>query len=213
MISPLILGFVVMSAIAGAVTNLLGYTNPAMLASAILSSVGAGLLTTFHLDTPASKWIGYQVLFGFGIGSGLQQPMMVVQTTLSQSDIPIGVSLISLFQMLSGSIFIAISQGIFQNTLSGLHQIFPRISTNSLLQSGATSLPMLFTRDELPIVFQVYRDAIRNTLYVSLALSCLSIVGACCVKWKSMKAKPSASESDVGVEENDLDEKSLPEKT
>ena len=31
-------------------------------------AAGAGLISTFWLDTPFSKWFGYQVLLGLGTG-------------------------------------------------------------------------------------------------------------------------------------------------
>jgi MFS family permease len=189
MLTPLILGFVVMSVFAGILTNMIGYSNPTMIVGAVLSSVGAGLLTTFALDTPSSKWIGYQVLFGFGIGFGLQQPMLIVQTVLPLEDIPIGVSLITLSQMVSGSIFVSVSQSIFQNTIVEIHNVYPNVSVDTLLKTGATDIPGLFSDDQLLRVLPIYRNAIINTFYVALALSCLSILGALGTEWKSMKAK------------------------
>ncbi|KUL82968.1 hypothetical protein ZTR_10277 [Talaromyces verruculosus] len=197
MLTPLILGFVVMSVFAGILTNMIGYSNPAMIVGAVLSSVGAGLLTTFALDTPSSKWIGYQVLFGFGIGFGLQQPMLVVQTVLPLEDIPIGVSLITLSQMVSGSIFVSVSQSIFQNTIAEIHNVYPNVSVDTLLKTGATDIPGLFSDDQLLRVLPIYRNAIINTFYVALALSCLSILGALGTEWKSMKTKA----VDEGVEQ------------
>lgn len=43
------------------------YTQLAIIGSCIMS-VGAGLLTTFQVDTGEGKWIGYQILHGFGMG-------------------------------------------------------------------------------------------------------------------------------------------------
>lgn len=189
MLTPLILGFVVMSVLAGILTNMIGYFNPAMVMGAVLSSIGAGLLTTFEIDTPSSKWIGYQVLFGFGIGFGLQQPMLVAQAVLPLADIPIGVSLITLSQMVSGSIFVSVSQSIFQNTIVEIHHVYPNVSVGTLLKTGATDIPGLFSDDQLLRVLPIYRNAIINTFYGALALSCLSILGALGTEWKSMKTK------------------------
>ena len=57
-----VMGFV----ISGALVTQTGYYAPFMLASSALTAVGAGLLTTFDLETGHAKWIGYQVLVGFG---------------------------------------------------------------------------------------------------------------------------------------------------
>ncbi|KAF7936262.1 uncharacterized protein EAE98_002481 [Botrytis deweyae] len=190
MLTPLILAFIVMSALAGALTNMIGYTNPAMITGAVLTSIGSGLLTTFDVNTSSSQWIGYQVLFGFGIGCSLQQPMLVVQAVLPGEDVPFGVALISLFQMVGGAIFVAVSQSVFQNGLVDIHTVFPNVETSTLLQTGATNIPMLFDQSQLPRVLEIYSNAVVNTFYVALALSCTSIIGALGTEWKSMKEAP-----------------------
>jgi hypothetical protein len=53
---------------------------PWMIAGTILMSIGFGLITTFKPDTDSPKWIGLQVLAGVGVGLGMQQPLMAVQT-------------------------------------------------------------------------------------------------------------------------------------
>lgn len=40
--------------------------------------IGVGLMTTFKVDTSSGKWIGYQVIAGFGRGLGMQ----MVRTSL-----------------------------------------------------------------------------------------------------------------------------------
>jgi hypothetical protein len=75
---PAILSLVIMSMLSGGLVTVLGYYTPFMIASSVLMSIGAGLLTTFATDTGHAKWIGYQVLFGMGVGLGMQQTLIVV---------------------------------------------------------------------------------------------------------------------------------------
>lgn len=72
-ILPMVIALVIGSIFAGQMVSKIGYYTPFMIASAVLMPIGAGLITTFHVDTPKSHWIGYQVLFGFGLGLGMQQ--------------------------------------------------------------------------------------------------------------------------------------------
>ncbi|KAF2499315.1 MFS general substrate transporter, partial [Lophium mytilinum] len=74
---PTILGLVIMSMISGGLVTVIGYYTPFMLASTILMTIGAGLLTTFETDTGHAKWIGFQFLFGAGVGLGMQQTLIV----------------------------------------------------------------------------------------------------------------------------------------
>lgn len=158
------------------------------MASAVLSSVGAGLLTTLNPNTSISKIIGFQALYGFGVGFGLQQPVLVVQTVLSEADVPLGVSIISLAQMLAGTIFVASAQTIFQTHLAtNVDTIVPNINPQTLFAAGATNLSSIFTAQQLSDIIPVYSAAITKTFYIILALSCLSMVGALGTEWKSMK--------------------------
>ena len=57
--------------------NKVGYYIPVALFSAVLVSVGSGLLATFSPSTPTGKWIGYQIICGAGRGLGLQMVCLI----------------------------------------------------------------------------------------------------------------------------------------
>lgn len=69
---PMILGLIVMSVITGGAVSAIGYYTPLIHTSSILMSIGAGLLTTFRVNTQSPAWIGYQALYGIGAGLGMQ---------------------------------------------------------------------------------------------------------------------------------------------
>lgn len=105
---PLILGVTIFSIVSGIGVTVLGYYTPFMLVGAAISAVGAGLLTTFEVETGSGMWIGYQALCGAGIGLVLQQPMIAAQTVLKLEDVPTGTSVIIFFQTLGGALFISV---------------------------------------------------------------------------------------------------------
>jgi hypothetical protein len=117
MVSPMIGAFIVMCDLSGGLTQGIGYYNPAMIFGAAFTTIGGGLLSTFEIDIGSSKWIGYQILYGFDAGAGVPPPTLVIQTVLSNEDIPLGVSLVNLVQMMWSSIAVAIAQTIFGNEL------------------------------------------------------------------------------------------------
>lgn len=86
---PLILGLVVVSILSGVAVTVIGYYTPFILLSSVLMAIGAGMLSTFETDTNSPRWIGYQFLFGAGVGFGMQQPLIAVQTALASADVPI----------------------------------------------------------------------------------------------------------------------------
>lgn len=105
---PLILGVTIFSIFGGVGVTVIGYYTPFMFVGAALAAVGAGLLTTFEVDTGSSMWIGYQALCGAGIGLVMQQPMIAAQTVLKLEDVPTGTSCIIFFQTLGGALFISV---------------------------------------------------------------------------------------------------------
>ena len=56
---PILLAVVIGTIVSGGLVSKIGYYTPFMLASTVLTAIGAGLLNTFDLDTGSSKWIGY----------------------------------------------------------------------------------------------------------------------------------------------------------
>jgi MFS family permease len=65
---PLVLSVVVGSISSGALVQRIGYYTPFMIAGACLMAVGSGLITTWDMHTKRGAWIGFQVLFGLGVG-------------------------------------------------------------------------------------------------------------------------------------------------
>lgn len=89
-----VLSLVVGSILAGATITRLGYYTPFMIACSVISSIGAGLITTWKVDTGHAEWIGYQVLWGFGFGIGMQQAGLAAQAVLGVKDAATGISLV-----------------------------------------------------------------------------------------------------------------------
>jgi len=63
-ILPLLIAVVVTSMVSGGLITAIGYYNPIVIPSMILFAVGAGMITTFDVDSPMKVWFGYQVLCG-----------------------------------------------------------------------------------------------------------------------------------------------------
>lgn len=95
----MILGLVIVSIFAGISITLVGYYTPFMILSSIFMAVGVGLLSTFKVGTGHSMWIGYQAIYGFGVGFGMQQPLIAAQTVCSLEDIPTATAIVSNFSL------------------------------------------------------------------------------------------------------------------
>ncbi|OJJ44953.1 hypothetical protein ASPZODRAFT_153281 [Penicilliopsis zonata CBS 506.65] len=189
---PLMLATVTSSVIVGGLVTMAGYYTPFLIVSTAIVCIGAGLLTTYSVDISTSKWIGYQILTGAGVGAGFQIPMTAVQTVLPAKDIPLGSAAVMFFQTLGGALFIAVGQSVFQNGLiSGLQQYAPTVNSATIINAGATEirhvLDTIGQTDQLHNVIQAYMKGLANTYRVSLALIIVAFVASCFLEWKSVK--------------------------
>jgi hypothetical protein len=184
---PMVLGLVFGAIAAGAIVTRTGYYVPWMFMSTILASVGSGLITTFIPETRHSEWIGYQVLFGLGLGVGMQQPNLAAQTVLKRKDVPIGISLMFFSQALGGAIFVCVGTSLFTNHLASALPSLSGIDAAAILATGATELTKLVTADELAKVTAVYNEALVRAFTVVVAGSSLMVLPAFGMQWRSIK--------------------------
>lgn len=176
--------------VGGVAVTALGYYTPFIIASSVFMAIGAGLLSTFQTNTGSGKWIGYQIIFGAGVGLGMQNTLIAAQTVLPKADIPIGTAIIMFSQTLGGALFISVAQNVFTNSLlKNLRQVVPGLNPEEVLSVGATSLKAVIPEQYLAGVQTAYNDTVMNTFYVAVALATLSIFGAVAMEWKSVKGK------------------------
>lgn len=73
----------------GRIITKTGIAAPYMPASSVIITIGSGLLYTLGTGTSTGKWVGYQLLAGFGFGIGLQIPVIMVQAYAAPADIAV----------------------------------------------------------------------------------------------------------------------------
>ena len=174
---------------AGITVTKFGYYVPLMIIGPIFTAIGTGLTTTFQPDTPEPKWIGFQILIGWGIGMGMQQGSVAAQTVLSRRDVPIGSSLMMFAMQASGAVFISVGQNVFTNHLvSGLETV-AGLDPLVVVNTGATELRNVVAPDQLGAVLSVYNDALSSTFIVAVAMGSIAIIPALLMEWKSVKGK------------------------
>ena len=187
---PMIIAVVVVSILSGGLVTACGYYTPFMIFSSIIMTIGAGLMSTLEVDSGHPKWIGYQALFGIGLGLGMQQPMIVAQTALKMEDVPSGTAIVMFAQTLGGSIFVSVAQNVFQNQLfRNLALDAPGANATELVAGGATLLRSFVSGPVLHQVLVAYNTAVTQTFYVSVAMGALSLIGPIFVEWLSVKGK------------------------
>ncbi|KIV95464.1 hypothetical protein PV10_03118 [Exophiala mesophila] len=221
---PAILALTLAALIAGIGTKKIGYYTQWMYLSTVMSPIGAGLISTFTTTTNHQAWIGYQVIWGLGLGLGMQQPSMAAQTVLSKADIPTGISIMFFAQTLGGAVIVSIANNIFGNKLGAGLATIPGVDGDLVAHIGATDLRKVVTEQALPAVLEVYNLALRYAFYVGTAVACATVFGTVPMQWINLNAvaaeqkaaaaaaasaqetataaKQSPPESTVGAEEN-----------
>lgn len=204
---PFVLGIVISSIMAGFLTKTVGYYTPWMYISCIVAPIGAGLMTTFTTHTNHSKWIGYQALYGLGVGIGMQQPSVAAQTVLNKKDVSTGVSLIFFAQNLGGAVFVSVANNVFTNKLSQSLGSIPGLDGDLVTTVGATELRKYVPQELLGEVLVKYNGALRMAFIVATAMTTSSVLGAALMEWRSVKkdagpgGRPKTKESEGSQEE------------
>jgi hypothetical protein len=181
---------VITSLASGRLVNMIGYYTPFLLIASIMMSIGSGLLTTLKGSTTTSAWIGYQILFGFGAGSGIHQTLLALQSSFHKPrDIVTGTAIITFAQTLGAAVAIGMAQSAFENKLVGGIGVagIEDISAQFLLHTGATNLRTVLTTENLDTVLRLYTHAVDQAFCVSVGLATVSVLGALAMEWRPVR--------------------------
>lgn len=158
-----------------------------MYLSPSLMSVGEGLLSTFNPDTPASHWISFQFLAGFGLGFGMQTATLAMQTVLPPGDIPTGIAIMFFVQQLGGAVFTTVGQTILSNILVSELVGVPGLDSNNIVNEGATNLASIVPPEYLDMVIHAYNYAATRIFLTAMGLSLLALLSSFGMEWRSIK--------------------------
>lgn len=174
-----------------------GYYLPFAVASAILHTIGSGLLTLLTPTTAVGAWIGYQIIQGAGRGAGFQVPIIAVQNNSSKDEVSIVTALVVFSQNLGGVIALSLAQVVFSNRLRhGLAVYAPDVDANAVIVAGATAvrgghLPAA----SLPQVILAYSKAFDQVMYLATGIAGGAFFAAFGMRWMSIKKKPALSKT------------------
>lgn len=182
----------------GPLVSKLGYYNPVLILGSVLAAVGCGLITSFTPDTSAARWISYQVIYGIGIGLSFQPPYIAVQTVLEESVVPMALVTLSFSQQLGGIVMLSIAQNVSLSRLTrNLIIKVPSLNPQVVLNSGALGLIHSVPANDRQGVEKAYNDALVQVFYVALGLTCVVVIAALGMEWRSVKEEHKSE--DVGT--------------
>jgi hypothetical protein len=195
---PLMLSMVVASITNGFAVHKIGYYTPSAIIGSCIMAIGAGLLTTLQVNSPTGHWVGYQILYGFGMGMCFQAPNLAAQTVLPTRDVPIGTSLMFFMQLLGASIFIPVGQYVLLTQLGHKLAGIGGLDLEAISSSGATSLSTSVPEHLRETVLLAYNAALRDVFRLGLAITCLIVLGIAGLEFKSVKKEAQASKDAAG---------------
>jgi MFS family permease len=203
---PLLIATVTTSILSGGLVSVVGYYNPFVLPSMVLFTVGAGMITTFAVDSPLRVWFGFQVLCGLGIGVGFQTGVLVVQNNMPQEWVPQATACVQFFQSLGGAVFIAVAQSVFQNGLtSGVEKNAPGIPPEIFINSGASQvrevLASLNASQYLDVVLDAYLQGLRHAYFITVACGAAAFIAASCLSWKKLSKPDTTTDVEINPAE------------
>ncbi|RJE27331.1 efflux pump [Aspergillus sclerotialis] len=201
-ILPLMISMVAGSVIGGILNTKICYYTPLAIVGTCIMSVGSGLLTTLEVNTGAGKWIGYQILYGLGLGLSFQVPNLAAQASLPKSDVPTGLALMLFGTLLGPSVFVSVGENVLANQLVRRLAGIQGVDSNMIMSGGATSLLQSLPKSVRNTALVAYNEAQREVLLVGLIPTCLSVIGAVSLEWRSVKKKPTEDAENGGTEKS-----------
>lgn len=186
---PYVTSLSLFAIIAGALVQFLGFYAPFMWLGATTFTIAAGLMHTLQLKSPKGMWVGFQVLAGAGAGAAFQMPLLAVQCSVAEADVPVGNAMVGFFMTLGASISVSVAQNIFSNSLGrGLSGI-PGLNPQQIIDAGATGVRRVTPPQMLTYVLQAYNDSITAVFVFSIAAGGLAFLCSLFAGWKSVKSR------------------------
>lgn len=199
----MVLSLVIANILTGILTSRVGYYMPFLICGICVTAVGAGMLTSLGMGTTVAQWIGYQILYGYGLGNASQAPNMAAQTVLPRNEASIGISIMFFGQTLFGAIFVSVGQNVLDSQLARRLSSVPGITPGEIERAGATGLFDIIPSQYHSAILNAYNDSLRVCFQVALTMCCLSIIGGLGMEWLSVKKnKGWPSRNSLKSEEN-----------
>ena len=187
---PLVLGASIFTVVSGGLLTVWGHYVPIMAVGSVLASIGCGLIYTLDINSPSSKWIGYQSLMGIGVGLIFQIPVIVAQANVKPSDLSSASAMILFFQTIGGAIWISAAQAGFANKLLKRVPITaPGVNPGLVLSTGASELRKVFDAAQIGGILEAYMDGLKVTFAISIACACVTALLVLAPRYESIKGK------------------------
>lgn len=187
----------------GFINSKVGYYTPLAIFGSSVMSIGAGLLTTLWIHTAEGKWIGYQIVYGVGMGLCFQVPNLAVQAVLPKAEVPIGLSLMLFSNLLGSTIFVSVGSNVLNNQLISRLSGIPGFNRELIATGGATSIVSDLPPADRQTALHAYNKSLQLVFQIALILCCLSVLGCAALEWKNVKKGKNNAATDEAKKEEE----------
>ncbi|KAG8832129.1 hypothetical protein FRC17_001962 [Serendipita sp. 399] len=202
-ILPFMLTIILSAALSGGIINFTGRYIYFLRYATLISAVGAGLLFTLDLHTSTAKLIGYQIIYGLGIGCALQNTVIAIQTEWADRDelIPQATSIVTFFQLMGGILGIAIAGAVFANQLRSSLAIYAPGLDPQIAEMIKNTLSVVATLqpDVQAKVITAYVRALNYVFIVSIPTSVLASISAFLINDYNIKVRDPDNALDLSL--------------
>lgn len=177
----------------GWIANKSGHYVPLMWVGAPVLATGGGLYQLIRADSPIAQWTGFQILSGLGYGICSQMPILAVQVVLAKADVPMGLVMVMLFQMLGGALAPSVGQNLFTDKLlRNLSQV-QGIDGAAVVAAGGKDFRALVPSQLMDAVVDAFNLALRDVFWVALAAPVLAWLLSWALEWRKLPDSPKAT--------------------
>ncbi|KAA9089108.1 MFS transporter [Microbacterium radiodurans] len=188
---PQLIAVTVASTVVGALVSRFGHWKRWMVVGASCQALGLALLGTITIATPVPLLWGYLVLVGIGIGSVMQNLILVAENSVHPGQLGVATASITFFRTLGGTVGVAALGAMVAWRVSALAPVVAREAGVSLDGADPTSggdgaaLPAAVQA----VVAQSYARGVGDAYLVCAGLAALAVVCIACLPPVALSTK------------------------
>ncbi|KAH7886722.1 ABC transporter [Phlebopus sp. FC_14] len=179
---PFLISTVVTTIVTSAFIARTGHYWTVLVMGPALCCVAGGLLSTITETMSNAKLIGYQILYGVGIGSTMQNAFMALQADADLKTVPVCNAIASFMQILGGFVGVTVAGAIFNNQLRKNLSIYaPDVDPGPVTASVAAIYSILSPQSRQSVI-HAYVKSLDYVFLTAVPCGALTIFGAACMR-------------------------------
>lgn len=160
-----------------------GFVSPAFLA------IGGGLLYKVNIDTSSSRLVGYQIIYGLGVGLTQNVAFVSVQADNEPKDVPAAIAIVSFVQLFGGMCGPVIGNSILSASLRKYLPFYNvPVDTAKAVEESVQAIWEL-DGDLRVSVIKAYLRSLNNVYIAVVPVSFLIVLSALLIRNVSLKPK------------------------